>query len=74
MVGKLEVELMGQTNEAIMNGLPFILAFRTFEQVVSTCFAVTLKEGYPDAIMAFRAALHEFGNFYFTKGIYCGHL
>ena len=52
---------MGQTNEAIMNGLPFILAFRTFEQVVSTCFAVTLKEGYLDAIMAFRAAYMSLG-------------
>ena len=54
LIDKLELELMGQSEAVIVNGLPFIQAVRVFEQVVSSCFAVTLKEGYLQAIVAFR--------------------
>ena len=56
LVDTLEKELMGECGEAILNGLPYIHAFRTFDHVVSTCFSVTLKEGYRAAIQEFRSA------------------
>ena len=52
---------MGQSEAVIVNGLPFIQAFRAFEQVVTSCFAVTLKEGYLQAIVAFREAYMSLG-------------
>ena len=47
---------MGQTEEAIVNGLPYIHTFRAFDRVVSTSFGVTLEEGYKEAIGQFKAA------------------
>ena len=47
---------MGQTEDAIVNGLPYIHTFRAFDRVVSTSFGVTLKEGYQEAIGQFKAA------------------
>ena len=61
MIGKLEVELMAESEDAIVNGLPYIHAFRAFEQVVSRCFAVTLKEEYAAAIDVFKTAYLELG-------------
>ena len=61
MIGKLELELMSEAGEAVINGLPYIQAFRTFDQVVSKCFGVTLEEGYKEAIEEFRAAYMDLG-------------
>ena len=45
---------MSQAGEAVVNGLPYIQAFRSFDQVVSKCFGVSLKEGYKEAIEDFK--------------------
>ena len=66
LIDKLELELMGQTKDAIVNGLPYIHTFRAFDQVVSTSFGVDLKEGYQEAISKFRVA-------YFNLGITVTH-
>ena len=52
---------MSQSGEAIVNGLPYIQAFRTFDEVVSDSFGVNVKEGYKDAIEKFKAAYMVLG-------------
>ena len=61
MIGKLELELMSESGEAVINGLPYIQAFRSFDQVVSKCFGVSLKEGYKEAIGDFKTAYINLG-------------
>ena len=61
LIDKLELELIGQTEDAIVNGLPYIHTFRAFDQVVSTSFGVDLKEGYQEAISKFRVAYLNLG-------------
>ena len=61
MIGKLELELMSDSGEAIVNGLPYIQAFRAFDEVVSKCFGVTVNEGYKEAIDQFRTAYMALG-------------
>ena len=52
---------MSESGEAIVNGLPYIQAFRTFDEVVSKCFGVNVKEGYKEAIEHFKAAYMALG-------------
>ena len=57
---------MSDSGEAIVNGLPYIQAFRAFDEVVSKCFGVTVNEGYKEAIDQFRTAYLALG---YPKGI-----
>ena len=41
-------------NAALINGLPFISAFRAFSRVVDSCFGVCLKSGYAERIKEFK--------------------
>ena len=52
---------MSQAGEAVVNRLPYIQAFRSFDQVVSKCFGVSLKEGYKEAIEDFKTAYMNLG-------------
>ena len=61
MIGKLEVGLMAESKDVIVNGLPYIHAYRAFKQVVSRFFAVTLKEEYTAAIDVFKTAYLSLG-------------
>ena len=61
---------MSQAGEAVVNGLPYIQAFRSFDQVVSKCFGVSLKEGYKEAIEDFKTAYMNLG-ITVTPKVYC---
>ena len=55
-IDSLQQDIQQQSDSVILNGLPFILAFRTFASVVDSCFGVSLKSGYEDAIRKFKEA------------------
>ena len=61
LIDKLELELMKESEEVIVNGLPYIHTFRAFDRVVSTRFGNTLKEGYQETIEQFKAAYLSLG-------------
>ena len=54
MVDKLESELMKESDEVVLNGLPYIHTFKTFDDVVKRCFGVKLLPGYETAINTFK--------------------
>ena len=55
MVDKLERELMLESGDVVINGLPYIQTFRAFDSVVKLCFGVTLQPGYEAAIETFKS-------------------
>ena len=58
----LQQTLEQESDDVILNGLPFIQAFRTFSGVVDSCFGVELKSG-------FGVKIQEFKNCYLSLGI-----
>ena len=42
------------SDEAILNGLPYIHAMRAFSKVVESCFGMNLKDSYEDDIKEFK--------------------
>ena len=52
---------MKESEDAVLNGLPYVHAFRAFDRVVSMCFGVTLKAGYEQAIQQFKTAYMDIG-------------
>lgn len=52
---------MRESEDVVLNGLPYIHAFRAFDRVVSMCFGVALKPGYEVAIQQFRTAYLDIG-------------
>ena len=55
-VDLLQLELEQVSSEAIVKGLPFIHAMRSFSKVVSSCFGNNLLDTYIDDIQRFRDA------------------
>ena len=47
---------MRESEESIIEGLPFIRTFRAFDRVVSKCFGVELQPDYEVAIQQFKIA------------------
>ena len=45
---------MKESGDVIVNGLPYIEAFRAFGNVVKTCFGVLLQPGFKEAIEIFQ--------------------
>ena len=58
----LQRVLEQECDEVLLNGLPFISAFRAFNKVVDSCFGVELKAGYKENI-------NEFKRIYLALGI-----
>ena len=54
LIDKLEGELMMQSGDVIIRGLPYIETFRAFDKVVKMCFGVVLQPGYESAIDSFK--------------------
>ena len=52
---------MKESDDVVLNGLPFIHAFRAFDSVVAKCFGVTLQPGYEAAIKAFKSSYLNLG-------------
>ena len=53
-IDSLEQALQLESDDVLLNGLPIIHAFRSFSQVVDSCFGVGLKTGYEEAIREFK--------------------
>ena len=50
----LQSVLEQHSEEVLLNGLPYVHAFRAFSAVVDTCFGVALKDGYKENIQEFK--------------------
>ena len=55
-IDSLQRELELLPDSIIINGLPFITAFRAFSEVVDSCFGVVLKPDYIAKIQNFKTA------------------
>ena len=53
-VDSLQQALEKESDEVLLNGLPFVHAFRSFSCVVQSCFGVELKGGYEEKIEEFK--------------------
>ena len=51
---KLQQLLEQESVDVLLNGLPYIHTFRAFSRVVSSCFGVSLKDGYQAHILEFK--------------------
>ena len=60
-VPMLETLLMSEGPQEISKGVPYIMMLSLFDKVVETCFCMTLKPEYEDAILAFKKAYMELG-------------
>ena len=43
-----------ESDEVLLNALPYIHTYRAFDRVVSSCFGVGLKEGFQEHIKEFQ--------------------
>ena len=50
----LEQVLGNESESAVLNGLPFIHAFRAFSKVVNSCIGVSLQDNYEANILEFK--------------------
>ena len=53
-VDSLQLALEQESDEVLLNGLPFVHAFRSFSCVVHSCFGVDLKDRYEEKIDEFK--------------------
>ena len=53
-VPMLETLLMSEGPQEIRKGVPYIKVLSLFDKVVDTCFGMTLKPKYEEAILAFK--------------------
>ena len=53
-IDSLQQTLELESDDAILNGLPYVHAFRSFSGVVDACFGVELKSGYENKILEFK--------------------
>ena len=53
-VDLLQLELGLHSDDALLNGLPFIHTLRSFSKVVDSCFGMGLKETYMSDIAEFK--------------------
>ena len=53
-VDHLQQALEQECEDVRLKGLPFVHAFRSFSEVVASCFGVTLKDGYEEKIQKFK--------------------
>ena len=60
-VPMLETLLMLEGPQEIRKGVPYIKVLSLFDKVVDTCFGMTLKPKYEEAILAFKEAYMELG-------------
>ena len=60
-VDLLERELNKESTEVMMKGLEYVQAFRAFDKVVSSCFGVSLKEGFKEDILEFKRVYTSLG-------------
>ena len=60
-IPQLETLLLSEGPEEISKGMPLIKVLSLFDRVVETCFGMTLKPEYQEAILAFKEAYMELG-------------
>ena len=60
-VDLLQQELEQLSDDALLNGLPYIYAMRAFSKVVDSCFSNTLLDTYITDILKFKKAYMDLG-------------
>ena len=57
----LERDILMESGEAVVVGLPFVKTFRDFRKVVQSCFRTDLQDGYKDDIITFSRSYKSLG-------------
>jgi hypothetical protein len=58
-VDSLEMSLRKEANVMVVEGLPYIAAFRALDKVVKACFGMELSSNYKECIAKFSQLYRE---------------